>query len=304
MGWSRDTIRNVAKRTGYPVVEAWSGHNAGQMGTIYGPMLHHTGTSASTPGDYPTLKVVRDGRPGLENSLCMYGLGKSGTIYLINDKISWHAGVGSWNGITDGNGHFAGIEAEGPGTWSAAQVDSYQKLVASILLEAGRDINWMPTHAQFALPRGRKTDPTGIDMNAFRAKVQQYLANPGLLGVGGVSDLTPEESQMLRNVHTWVRGGDPNVDSFTLNRIYIMSLADRLDKAVTALYGNNANGKNNFHWVLEEIGKLIAAVPGAQVDSAKLAEAITFTPADIAKAVNDEADRRNRDGNPATGATS
>lgn len=310
MGWSRDTIKKVAVRTGYPVIEAWSGHNQGAMGTIYGPMLHHTGTSASTPGDYPTLRIVRDGRPGLENSLCMYGLGKSGTIYLINDKISWHAGAGSWNGVTDGNGHFAGIEAEGPGTWSAAQLDSYQKLVASILIEAGRDINWMPTHAQFALPKGRKTDPTGIDMNAFKAKVQQYLANPGLLGVEGgflmaLSDNEQREVlSYVREIRAWARGGDPNVDNFTLLWLQNNGTQEAILRLEQMLKGGNKDGKNNFHWVVEELTKAISAIPGAQVDPVKLAGAISFTPQEFAVSVADELDRRNRDGDPKTGATS
>jgi hypothetical protein len=183
MAFSRSQIVQIAKRTGYPVVEAWSGNNAGTMGTIMGPLLHHTGTPESVGGDYPTLKVVRDGRPNLENSLAMYGIGRSGTIYCINDKISWHAGVGDWNGITDGNGHFAGIEAEGPyNTWPAAELDAYEKLVASILIEVGRGLDWAPTHAQFANPPGRKTDPQGFDLVRFRNNVQRYLNNPALLG--------------------------------------------------------------------------------------------------------------------------
>lgn len=191
MGWTRERITEVARRTGYPVVEAWSGHNQGTMGVVYGPMLHHTGTPVSAPGDYPTLRIVRDGRPDLPNSLCMYGLGRSGTIYLINDKISWHAGAGNWNGVTDGNGHFAGIEGEssGGGEWTPAQVDAYERLVASILLEAGRNTDWMPRHANFALPPGRKSDTAGLDMNAFRAKVAGYLANPGSITKNGDDDL-------------------------------------------------------------------------------------------------------------------
>lgn len=308
MGWTRDTIRSVAKRTGYPVLEAWSGHNMGLMGSIYGPMLHHTGTPASYAGDYPTLKVVRDGRPGLENSLAMFGIGKSGTIYLINDKISWHAGAGNWNGVTDGNGHFAGIEAEGPGTWSAAQIDSYQRLVASILLETGRDINWMPTHAQFALPTGRKTDPTGIDMNAFRGKVQQYLANPGLLGVGGVNDLTPEESTMLKQIYGFLRGGDPKVDNIYQLWSANNDFRNRLTRIEQLINAGKADNLNNFNALTTEVARLVGGIPGVQVDEDKLSEALSklvvFTPQQIATEVADELDRRNRDGDPATGVTS
>lgn len=200
MAFTKAQIVQIAKRTGYPVVEAWSSHNAGSMGTVVGPILHHTGTPETMGGDYPTLKVVRDGRPGLENSLAMYGIGRSGTIYCINDKISWHAGVGDWNGITDGNGHFAGIEAEGPyNTWPAAELDAYEKLVASILIELGRGLDWAPTHAQWANPPGRKTDPQGFDLVRFRNNVQRYLDNPALLGKEE-DDLPYTEEQLINLV--------------------------------------------------------------------------------------------------------
>lgn len=326
MGWSRETITKVAKRTGYPVVAAWSSHNAGTMGTIYGPMLHHTG-SAKSKADYVTLKVVRDGRPGLENSLCMYGLGKSGTIYLINDKISWHAGVGSWQGTTDGNGHFAGIEAESSGAngdWTAEQLDCYPKLVASILLETGRDTNWMPMHKEWALPKGRKSDPSGLDTVNFKKQVQKYLANPGSLGVpGGGEDwlMALNDAQqvelyqnmiatrsMLNNVHAWIRGGDPNVDNITLLWMGQNNMTSKLVELRALLVGGNPEGRNNFDWVVQEITAAIKNLPGAKVDEVALAKAIAesvkFTPESIAQAVNDEADRRNRDNNSDTGDVS
>ena len=192
MGWSRDTVVKVAQRTGYPVVLAWSGHNKGQMGTVLGPMLHHTGTAASAAGDYPTLRVVRDGRAGLENSLSMYGLGKSGTIYCISEKLSWHAGGGNWKGITDGNGRFAGIEAESDGrAWTPQQIDAYQRLAASILIETGRDASWAPAHREYALPAGRKPDPGNINLADFRAKVQGYINNPATLNKNGSVPAAP-----------------------------------------------------------------------------------------------------------------
>jgi hypothetical protein len=225
MGWTKATMIKVAKRTGYPVVEAWSGHNKGTMGNPLGPMLHHTGTPSTAPGDYPTLRIVRDGRAGLENSLCAFGLGRSGTIYLINNNISWHAGVGSWKGVSDGNGRFLGIEAEGPyTTWPAKEMDAYHKLVASILMECGTGTEWAPAHKEFALPRGRKPDPN-FDMVAFRANVQRILNNPALLTGGSV--VTPpaassqegddEDTMYIRNskgmiVHLtpmWARAIDP-----------------------------------------------------------------------------------------------
>lgn len=180
-GFTRDQMRRIAARTGYPYVEAWSNWNRGWMTGVWGALCHHTGTSWSAPGDYPTLRVVRDGRPGLENSLCAFGLGRSGTTYLISEKVSWHAGVGNVNGLTDGNGKLAGIEAESDGVhWTPEEIDAYPRLVASILVEIRQDDRYTTRHASYALPTGRKVDfagwPGGTD--PFWAKVYEYLAHP------------------------------------------------------------------------------------------------------------------------------
>lgn len=178
-GLTRDQLRRIAARTGYPYVEAWSGHNKGGMAGVWGAMVHHTGTPWTAAGDYPTLRVVRDGRPGLENSLCAFGLGRSGTIYLISEKLSWHAGAGNWNGMTNGNGLTYGIEAESDGkNWTDAERDCYPRLVASILVEIGEGDRYTTRHGSYALPRGRKTDASGLDMDRFWREVYAYLANP------------------------------------------------------------------------------------------------------------------------------
>jgi LysM repeat protein len=226
---TRDQMRRIAQRTGYPYVEAWSGHNKGAMKAVRGPMCHHTGTAWSAPGDYPTLKVVRDGRAGLENSLSMYGLGKSGTAYLINNKVSWHAGVGAWRGVTDGNGNFAGIEAESDGkNWTPQQVDAYPRLTASILIEVGETTRtWALRHADWA--PSRKVDFGGWPggPGAFWAKVEGYLANPATIhkdhGGGGSGG-----------------GGAPGGDTYTVapgDTLY--SIARRFGCTVAALQGWN-----------------------------------------------------------------
>jgi hypothetical protein len=161
-----------------------TGH--GTMGTVEGVILHHTATPQSAPGDYPSYNVVRRGRTGLAGPLCNLGLGRSGTIYLVTEGIAWHAGVGAYRGITDGNGHFLGIEAEHSGApsqaWPAAQADAYMRLVASILHFLKRGTEWDLRHADWALPAGRKTDivltPSIPTMAAFDYGVNQLLKNP------------------------------------------------------------------------------------------------------------------------------
>lgn len=192
MAWSNPTrgeVLAVALSTGEKVVEAWSSHNKGTMGTIMAPMLHHTGSGWTWPRlKAPTLRVVRDGRPRLENSLSMYYIDYEGVIYCINNKLSWHSGAGEFRGITDGNGRFAGIEAESDGRqWTGATIRSFKKLAAAILRRTGNDISWAPRHADYALPRGRKSDFNGYDVAQFRRDAEAYRVN----GLG--ASLTPEE---------------------------------------------------------------------------------------------------------------
>lgn len=177
---TRDLMRRVVARTGYPGLEAWSSHNKGAMSDLLGATVHHTGSAWNPAVDYRTLKIVRDGRAGLENSLSMFGLGLSGTIYLISPNVSWHAGEWELGGNRDGNGKLAGIEAESDGrNWTAAQRDCYPRLVASIILESRtKDRRYTGRHADGCVPRGRKTDAGGLDLTDFWTTVDFYLANP------------------------------------------------------------------------------------------------------------------------------
>ena len=176
---TRDQMRRICQRAGLAYTEAWSGHNKGKMSGVWGALCHHTGTPWSAAGDYPTLRIVRDGRSDLQNSLSAFGLGKSGRVYLISEKLSWHAGAGNINGLTDGNGLLLGIEAESDGKhWTPEQVDAYPRLVASILVEIGQDDRYTTRHGSYALPAGRKSDFAGWPggTGAFWAAVYRWQA--------------------------------------------------------------------------------------------------------------------------------
>ena len=183
MGMTRSQLTVIAERTGFPVKAAWvNGH--GPMGQVLGVMMHHTATPDSAPGDYPSLGVVTKGRPGLPGPSCNFGLGRSGTIYLVTEGRAFHAGTGHWKGVRAGNTHFLGIEAENAGKggpWPAVQLDAYQRLVASVLHALGRDTNWDIRHGTWALPDGRKVDTKGFVMKDFDARVKQMLAAPATI---------------------------------------------------------------------------------------------------------------------------
>jgi hypothetical protein len=173
-------LGDAARLTGFPVVEVtgWRTRGHGGYRVVEGVTPHHTGGAAT--GEYPSLGVVRDGRADLAGPLSAYGIGRSGTIYVIAAGVSWHAGASRWAGFTDLNDEFLGIEAEstGTGVWTAAQRDVYPRLCAAALYYMSRDASRIGAHREVCLPAGRKVDPTGIDMPTLRAQVATMLIDP------------------------------------------------------------------------------------------------------------------------------
>ena len=148
------------------------------MGTVRGVICHHT--AGPRQGNMPSLKTLINGRPDLPGPLAQLGLGRDGTYYVIAAGRANHAGAGSWLGIESGNRSFIGIEAENTGVpndqpWPEVQMDAYRRGVAALLTHQGLPAGACAGHKEYALPRGRKIDPS-FDMNAFRAGVAAIMA--------------------------------------------------------------------------------------------------------------------------------
>jgi N-acetyl-anhydromuramyl-L-alanine amidase AmpD len=72
-----------------------------------------------------------------------------------------------------------GIEAENTGLdndqpWPEVQVDAYARGVAALARHAGFGVEMVCGHKEWALPKGRKIDPT-FDCDAFRMRVAGVL---------------------------------------------------------------------------------------------------------------------------------
>ena len=187
-------LARVAKRTGYPVVEVkgWKKRGYGQMVKAESVMCHHT--VGPRTGNFPSLNVVTNGRPGIAGPLCNYGLGRDGTIYVVAAGRANHAGRVAktiWS-----NTHSIGIEAENTGTgetWSTAQLDAYVRLCAELCKEFkwGVSKNRVVGHKEAAVPAGRKIDPNfaspSLSMNQFRAYVKAGSYKRGKPSTGGSS---------------------------------------------------------------------------------------------------------------------
>jgi hypothetical protein len=179
--WLADVLRGAG--LGVVEVPGWETRGHGVPGPILGVLLHHTAGPAS--GNYPSLPVVRDGRPGLAGPLANLGLARDGTWYVIAGGVAWHAGAGTipWIPADQGNQHLIGVEAESTGIltagkadWTPQQLNSYPRGVAALLNYLALPSSRAIAHREWA--PGRKVDPVGIDMPTFRAQVAALMTVP------------------------------------------------------------------------------------------------------------------------------
>jgi peptidoglycan hydrolase-like protein with peptidoglycan-binding domain len=174
-------LPSVLKAAGLKValVDGWEDRGHGDVGRIFGVICHHTATPGKHSGNMPTLKTLIKGREDLSGPLSQLGLGRDGTYYVVAAGRCFHAGKGIWQHLVNGNTNFIGIEAENTGgsddfPWPAVQLDAYHRGVAAILKHVGQGAEFCAGHKEYALPKGRKPDPS-FDMNTFRAAVDAIL---------------------------------------------------------------------------------------------------------------------------------
>ena len=183
MVFSLSWLAEVLEDAGLKVAEqpGWRTRGRGDVGTTRGVMCHHTAGPAT--GIMPSLGIVTHGRSDLPGPLSQLCLGRDGTFFVVAAGRANHAGRGNWQGITTGNSSFIGIEAENTGRangrnadpWPAVQLDAYRRGVAAILTHIGANAIMCCGHKEYALPSGRKIDPS-FDMNDFRQQVAAIMA--------------------------------------------------------------------------------------------------------------------------------
>lgn len=200
--WLPDVLHSAGLKVAE--VPGWRERGRGDVGPIRGVMCHHTAGPTRKHGVMPSLHTVVNGRPAepgrkaLPGPLAQLGLARDGTFFVVAAGRANHAGDGKWEELATGNSSFIGIEAENTGLaddeWPDVQVDAYQRGVAAILNKIGADSIMCCGHKEYALPKGRKPDPS-FDMLRFREGVAAILAGNGtprplIPGIDGQMRLT------------------------------------------------------------------------------------------------------------------
>lgn len=175
--WLADVLRDAGLKVNE--LDGWKKRGVGEMGVIRGVICHHTGSNLKG-GDSPALGLIKDGRPDLPGPLSQLHLSRDGVFTVVAAGRCNHAGRGYWQGTSSGNSSFIGIEAENDGKgepWPTIMMDAYARGVAAILRSIGADDVMCVGHKEWALPRGRKVDPT-FDMDEFREMVEEAMLSP------------------------------------------------------------------------------------------------------------------------------
>lgn len=186
--WLADVLRQ-ALGDRLVVHEGWQergvgGTATGQMGDIWGVMIHHTGNDRETP------ERIRDGvwqsktyfLPG-PLSHCL--ITPDGKCHLVAIGPCNHAGIGSYPGLgaNNGNERLIGFECAWPtirpdGTydkaqrWPDAQIITMRDATAAVLTKLGKDSRFVIGHKDYAGAAQGKWDPGNLDVVGwFRGEV-------------------------------------------------------------------------------------------------------------------------------------
>jgi peptidoglycan hydrolase-like protein with peptidoglycan-binding domain len=225
-------LPRVLKDAGLKVslVPGWEDRGRGDVGSTCGVICHHTATPGG--GNMPTLGTLIKGRDDLPGPLAQLGLGRDGTFYVVAAGKCNHAGTGIWQGLRSGNTNFIGIEAENTGgagdPWPKVQMEAYARGVAAILKHIGKGPEACAGHKEWALPVGRKNDPS-FSMIDFRQRVALLMGdNPPKPPLIPAAEPSSEGAQGRPTLRRGANGG---------NEQFVRQLQQKLGVGVDGDFG-------------------------------------------------------------------
>jgi hypothetical protein len=191
-----DRLLQALLDEGLRVVEhrSWrtnSRDHKGPFGPVHGVMIHHTVSS----GTSSSVELCYNGHSNLPGPLCHGVIAKDGTVYLVGNGRTNHAGLGDDDVLqaviderplpadneanTDGNRHFYGFECinlgDGEDPWPAAQLEAIEKAAAAICRAYGWSQRSAIGHLEW---QPGKVDPRGFSMDSMRDRIKARLGRP------------------------------------------------------------------------------------------------------------------------------
>ena len=164
-------------------------HNARPEGVPVSVIVIHADASATASA---SVRWIRD-----KVSKVSYHtlVDRDGSIYRFVEPVrrAWHCGVSEYAGVGDVNDYSLGLclsnKNDGIEPYTELQYQVGAAVAASWMREyPGITLERIVSHAEIALPKGRKSDPGPLfEWDKFRAYVQNTLD-----GITPAPDLTPD----------------------------------------------------------------------------------------------------------------
>ncbi|WP_326564565.1 N-acetylmuramoyl-L-alanine amidase [Micromonospora peucetia] len=144
--------------------------------TPRGLICHATAGSPKST-DAGEIRVLLEGSTSAPPPIAQLYLSRSGAWHVVASGRCNHARTG-WGGPLEGlgNSSLIGVEAQNDNrgqAWPSAQLDAYQRGAAAICRRMGWGAGTVAAHREHQ--PGAKSDPHGIDMTKFRARVAALL---------------------------------------------------------------------------------------------------------------------------------
>lgn len=197
-----DQFVTALRAEGVKVIEyqSWRTHNRnhkGAWGPVNGVMLHHTVSS----GALSSVELCYNGYAELPGPLCHGVITKDGTVYLVGNGRTNHAGGGDPNVLqavtderyndrppvpqrgnangVDGNAHFYGFECinlgNGKDPWPAEQVEAMVRVSAALCRSHVWSSKSAIAHREWSKDKPDPAGPGMPSMPDMRAKIAQRL---------------------------------------------------------------------------------------------------------------------------------
>lgn len=177
--WRRIVEREERRvmKVDYPGAENRPAHPTNYNGvfqaTPWAIVLH--GTAGSYDAACGWFAAARDDLSKRSSSHFVVGLDGRVAQCVPVDNIAWHAGSSVWKGRAGVNAFSIGIELEtdtrGHSDWPEAQMAAAVQLARWLVIRFRVEAGNIVTHAQVAVPPGRKVDPIDFPLDDFRMRV-------------------------------------------------------------------------------------------------------------------------------------
>lgn len=169
-------LPEAIKAEGVKVLEldGWRDRGHGDLNQIWGVMCRHTGGPNTSPAE------TAEGYAKLPGPLAHVHVGKDGSATVVAAGAGWHPSIGDYERLPAGYEEWntIGIQAVNTGQedWPLQQIDSFVRCCAAVCRKLGLPADRVIGRNEATDTQPEESDPGGIDMDAFRAKVAERLS--------------------------------------------------------------------------------------------------------------------------------